>query len=48
MVSAIFIHFQTILSKSSLTIGTFLRVLTYPFFKFKIKLGYHKTLMVAV
>ena len=33
MISAIFINFQTILSKSSLTVGIYLKVLLYPFFK---------------
>ena len=33
-------HFQAILSKSLLTIGIFLRVLSNPFYEFKTSLGY--------
>ena len=47
MISAIFIHFQAILSKSSLTAGIFLRALSNPFFKSKIPLGYPKILMIV-
>ena len=47
MISAIFIHFQAILSKSSLTAGIFLRALSNLFFKSKIPLGYPKILMIV-
>ena len=47
MISAIFIHLQTILSKFSLRVGIFLRVLSYAFNKFKITLDYPKTLIVV-
>ena len=47
MIGAIFIHFQTILSKSSLTVGTFSRVLSIPFFKSKISSDYPKILIVV-
>ena len=46
-ISAILLHFQSILSQFSLTYGIFLRVLSYPFFKFKIKLSYPKILIVV-
>ena len=36
-----------LLSKSSLTAGMFLRVLSNPFFKSKIPLGYPKILMIV-
>ena len=41
MISKIFIHFQIIFS-NPLAVGIFLRVLSYPFFKFKIPLCYPK------
>ena len=47
MISEIFIHYQTILSKSSLAFGIFLRVLSYPFFKFKTTLDYPKISIVV-
>ena len=47
MISAIFKHFQAILSKSSLTAGIFLRALSNPFCKSKIPLGYPKILMIV-
>ena len=42
MISAIFVHLQTILSKSSITVAIFLKILSYPFFKSKFSLGYPK------
>ena len=48
MIGAIFIHFQAILSKSSLRAGIFLRALSNPFFKSKIALGYPKIFMIVV
>ena len=47
MISAIFVEFQAILSKSSLAAGIFLRALSNPFFKSKIPLGYPKILMIV-
>ena len=47
MISAIFIHFQEILSKSLLTAGIFVRALSNLFFKFKVPLGYPKILMIV-
>ena len=47
MISGIFMHFQLILSKSSLTAGSFLRALSNPFFKSTIPLGYPKILMIV-
>ena len=47
MISTIFIHFQAILSKSSITAGIFLRVWSNPFLKSKIPSGYPKILMIA-
>ena len=47
MISATFIHFQAILSKSLLTAGIFLRALSNLFFKFKIQLGYPKIMMIV-
>ena len=44
MIGVRFIHFQAILSKFLLKVG---RVLSYPFFKFKIPLGYPKMLMIV-
>ena len=47
MISGIFILFQVIIRKSSLTVEIFLRVLSKPFFKSKIPLGYPKILMAV-
>ena len=47
MISVIFIHFQLILRESALTVGIFLNVLSHPFFKFKLALGYPKILIVV-
>ena len=46
MISPIFMHFQAILIKSSLTAGIFLRALSNPLFKSKIPLGYPKILII--
>ena len=47
MISAIFIHFQAILSKFLLTAGIFLRALSNSLFKSKIPLDYPKILMIV-
>ena len=47
MISAIFIHFQAILSKFLLIAGIFLRTLSNSFFKSKITLDYPKILMIV-
>ena len=47
MISVVFIHFHSILSQSPLAAGIFLRVVSYPVFKFKITLGYPKILIVV-
>ena len=47
MISAIFILFQAILSKSSVTADIFLRALSNPFLKSKVPLGYPKILMTV-
>ena len=47
MTSALFIHFQEVLSKSLLTAGIFLRALSNLFFKSKIPLGYPKIVMIV-
>ena len=47
MISAIFKHFQSILSKSSLTAGIFSRALSNHFFKSKIPLGHPNILMIV-
>ena len=47
MIITIFIHFQAILRKSSLTAGMFLKALSNPFSKSTIPLGYPKILMIV-
>ena len=47
MISAIFKHFQAILSKSLLEADIFLRALSNRFFKYKIPLGYPKILIIV-
>ena len=48
MMSAVLIHFQIIPRKLYLTVALFKRVLSYPFLKSKIILGYPKILIVVV
>ena len=48
MISAIFIHFQAIISKSSLTAGIFVTALSNPFFKSKIANYIWRDIMKAV
>ena len=43
----VFVVIKSILSQFSITVDIFLRVLSYPFFKFKITLGCPKIMIVV-